>query len=102
MKGLFRLDQDGWSDYNTNYKSGDIFSDNWKQAFDSDGDSYGDNHGPDCCDTWFDTNAPPGDEFPYDYKQYTDYDKDGYGDNSSDYIDGDACKYVWHSHLEIG
>ena len=94
-KGCSDFDQDGWSDYNSNYKSGDIFSDNWKQAFDSDGDSYGDNHGPDCCDTWYDTNAAPGDEFPYDYKQYTDYDKDGYGDNSSDLIDGDACKYVF-------
>ena len=91
--GCSDFDQDGWVDWNSLYPYGDIFSDNWKQAFDSDGDSYGDNHGPDCCDTWYDTNAPPGDEFPFNPKQYTDYDGDGYGDNSSDFIGGDACKF---------
>lgn len=91
--GCSDFDQDGWVDWNSLYPFGDIFSDNWKQAFDTDGDSYGDNHGPDCCDTWYDTNAPPGDEFPFDAKQYTDYDGDGYGDNSSDFIGGDACKF---------
>ena len=91
--GCSDFDQDGWVDWNSLYPFGDIFSSNWKQAFDSDGDSYGDNHGPDCCDTWYDDNAPPGDEFPFDHKQYTDYDGDGYGDNSSDFTGGDACKY---------
>ena len=71
---MLRFDQDGWVDWNSQYPYGDIFSDNWKQAFDTDGDSYGDNHGPDCCDTWYDPNAPPGDQFPFDAKQYTDYD----------------------------
>lgn len=91
--GCSDFDQDGWVDWSSIYPFGDIFSDNWKQAFDTDGDSYGDNHGPDCCDTWYDTNAPQGDEFPFDAKQYTDYDGDGYGDNSSDFIGGDACKF---------
>ena len=62
--GCSDFDQDGWVDWNSQYPYGDIFSDNWKQAFDTDGDSYGDNHGPDCCDTWYDSNAPPGDAFP--------------------------------------
>ena len=91
--GCSDFDQDGWVDWNSLYPYGDIFSDNWKQAFDSDGDSYGDNHGPDCCDTWYDDNAPSGDQFPFDPKQYSDYDGDGYGDNSSDFIGGDACKF---------
>ena len=91
--GCSDFDQDGWSDYTSSYPFGDIFVDNWKQAFDSDGDSYGDNHGPDCCETWYDQNAPPGDEFPYNARQYRDYDGDGYGDNSSDFITGDACKF---------
>ena len=91
--GCSDFDQDGWVDWNSLYPYGDIFSDNWKQAFDSDGDSYGDNHGPDCCDTWYDDNAPPGDQFPNDPRQYADYDGDGYGDNSSDFIGGDACKF---------
>ena len=90
--GCSDFDQDGWSDYSSLYPFGDIFSSNWKQAFDSDEDSYGDNHGPDCCDTWYD-EAPPGDMFPFNPRQYSDYDGDGYGDNSSDEITGDACKY---------
>ena len=85
------FDQDGWVDWSSSYPFGDIFSDNWKQAFDTDGDSYGDNHGPDCCDTWYDTNAPQGDEFPFDAKQYTDYDGDGYGDNSCLLYTSDAA-----------
>ena len=93
--GCSDFDQDGWVDWSSFYPFGDIFSDNWKQAFDSDGDSYGDNHGPDCCDTWYDQNAPPGDEFPYNERQYTDFDGDGYGDNSSDFITGDACKFEY-------
>ena len=91
--GCTDFDQDGWSDYNPEYRSGDIFPDNWKQAFDSDGDSYGDNHGPDCCDTWYVTDARVGDLFPFNPRQYTDYDNDGYGDNSSDFLTGDACRY---------
>lgn len=93
--GCSDFDQDGWVDWSSFYPYGDIFSDNWKQAFDSDGDSYGDNHGPDCCDTWYDQNAPQGDEFPYNVRQYTDFDGDGYGDNSSDFITGDACKFEY-------
>jgi len=93
--GCSDFDQDGWVDWSSFYPYGDIFSDNWKQAFDSDGDSYGDNHGPDCCDTWYDQNAPPGDEFPYNVRQYTDFDGDGYGDNSSDSLTGDACKFEY-------
>ena len=92
--GCTDFDQDGWSDYNSAYRFGDVFIDNWKQAFDSDGDGYGDNHGPDCCNTWYVQNEPAGDEFPYDWKQHSDYDKDGYGDNSSD-IGGDGCKYQY-------
>ena len=91
--GCTDFDQDGWSDYNSLYRFGDVFPDNWKQAFDSDGDSYGDNHGPDCCDTWYDTDARAGDLFPFNPRQYTDYDNDGYGDNSSDVLTGDACKF---------
>ena len=91
--GCTDFDQDGWSDYNSQYRFGDVFPDNWKQAFDSDGDSYGDNHGPDCCDTWYDTDARTGDLFPFNPRQYTDYDNDGYGDNSSDVLTGDACKF---------
>ena len=93
--GCSDFDQDGWVDWTSFYPFGDIFIDNWKQAFDSDGDSYGDNHGPDCCETWYDQNAPPGDEFPFNERQYTDFDGDGYGDNSSDFITGDACKFEY-------
>ena len=91
--GCGDFDQDGWSDNKISYQSGDIFTDNWKQVFDSDGDGYGDNHGPDCCTTWYDTNAQPGDAFPYDWKQYLDWDGDGFGDNTSDLIGGDRCRF---------
>ena len=91
--GCGDFDQDGWSDNKISYQNGDIFTDNWKQVFDSDGDGYGDNHGPDCCDTWYDTSAQPGDAFPYDYKQYLDWDGDGFGDNTSDLIGGDRCRF---------
>ena len=91
--GCGDFDQDGWSDNKISYQSGDIFTDNWKQVFDSDGDGYGDNHGPDCCDTWYDANAQLGDAFPYDYKQYLDWDGDGFGDNTSDLIGGDRCRF---------
>ena len=95
LNGCSDFDQDGWSDYNSVYRTGDVFPDNWKQAFDSDGDSYGDNHGPDCCDTWYDSDARAGDLFPFNPRQYTDYDNDGYGDNSSDFLTGDACKFEY-------
>ena len=91
--GCGDFDQDGWSDNKISYQNGDIFTDNWKQAFDTDGDGYGDNHGPDCCDTWYDDNAQSGDAFPYDYKQYLDWDGDGFGDNTSDLIGGDRCRF---------
>ena len=93
--GCGDFDQDGWSDNKITYQNGDIFTDNWKQVFDSDGDGYGDNHGPDCCDTWYDSNAQIGDAFPYDYKQYLDWDGDGFGDNTSDLIGGDRCRFEY-------
>ena len=91
--GCGDFDQDGWSDNKISYQNGDIFTDNWKQVFDSDGDGYGDNHGPDCCTTWYDTNAQPGDAFPYDWKQFLDWDGDGFGDNTSDLVGGDRCRF---------
>ncbi len=91
--GCGDFDQDGWSDNKISYQGGDIFTDNWKQVFDSDGDGYGDNYGPDCCSTWYDTNAQPGDAFPYDWKQYLDWDGDGFGDNTSDLEGGDRCRF---------
>ena len=91
--GCGDFDQDGWSDNKISYQGGDLFSNNWKQVFDSDGDGYGDNHGPDCCTTWYDTNAQPGDAFPYDRKQYFDLDGDGFGDNTSDLEGGDHCRF---------
>ena len=39
-------DQDGWVD---DAILGDRFPENWKQALDTDRDTFGDNHGPDCC-----------------------------------------------------
>ncbi|MBL6890601.1 MAG: FG-GAP repeat protein [Candidatus Poseidoniaceae archaeon] len=97
--GCGDFDQDGWSDNKISYQNGDIFTDNWKQVFDSDGDGYGDNHGPDCCTTWYDLNAQPGDAFPYDYKQYLDWDGDGFGDNTSDLIGGDRCRFEYGTSM---
>nr|ANV79364.1 hypothetical protein [uncultured Candidatus Thalassoarchaea sp.] len=97
--GCGDFDQDGWSDNKISYQGGDIFTNNWKQVFDSDGDGYGDNHGPDCCTTWYDVNAQPGDAFPYDYKQYLDWDGDGFGDNTSDLIGGDRCRFEFGTSM---
>jgi len=91
--GCGDFDQDGWSDNKISYQNGDIFTDNWKQVFDSDGDGYGDNHGPDCCTTWYDTTAQAGDSFPNNPKQFLDWDGDGYGDNTSDLLGGDRCRF---------
>ena len=39
-------DQDGWVDDAHSWRQ---IPKNWKQAIDSDRDTFGDNHGPDCC-----------------------------------------------------
>ncbi|MGB0236520.1 MAG: hypothetical protein ACPF93_05450, partial [Poseidonia sp.] len=91
--GCEDLDQDGWSDNDASYFDGDVFKSNWKQALDTDGDGFGDNHGVDCCAVPIDPNAGPGDLFPYLASQYTDYDGDGYGDNDTDTIYGDYCPW---------
>ena len=99
--GCADLDQDGWSDNDATWIGGDRFGTNWKQALDSDLDGYGDNHGPDCCNTEFDNKMP--DLFPYNNKQWEDNDGDGYGDNSSDFETGDQCPweegYSWRDRL---
>ena len=60
--GCEDLDQDGWSDNDASYFDGDVFKGNSKQALDTDGDGFGDNHGVDCCSVpVFDPNAGPGD-----------------------------------------
>ena len=91
--GCDDLDQDGWIDDGV---YGDRYPTNWKQALDSDRDSFGDNHGPDCCDVTvlgeLETNTP--DVFPYNRKQWEDVDNDGYGDNESDLEFGDKCWWV--------
>mgnify|MGYP001161365262 FL=1 len=86
-------DQDGWSDNLLGYIGGDEFYSNWKQAIDTDGDGFGDNHGVDCCATALDPNANNGDLFPYLASQYSDYDGDGYGDNDTDTVHGDYCPW---------
>lgn len=92
--GCEDLDQDGWSDNDAQYFDGDVFKANWKQALDTDGDGFGDNHGVDCCAIpVFDPNAGPGDLFPYLASQYADYDGDGYGDNDTDIVHGDYCPW---------
>ncbi len=91
--GCDDADQDGWSDNGQGYIDGDRYPDNWKISLDSDGDTYGDNHGPDCCDSEFD--PAEGDEFPYISSQYKDRDGDGYGDNDSDSVYGDFCPFDW-------
>ena len=91
--GCEDADQDGWSDNGQSYMDGDRFPDNWKISLDSDGDTYGDNHGPDCCDTVWDTAI--GDLFPYIASQYKDRDGDGFGDNDSDSVHGDFCPFDW-------
>ena len=92
--GCDDVDQDGWSDNDASYFDGDVFKSNWKQALDTDGDGFGDNHGVDCCAVpVFDPNAGPGDLFPYIASQYTDFDGDGYGDNDTDTVYGDYCPW---------
>ena len=86
-------DQDGWSDNLLGYVDGDQYYSNWKQALDTDGDGFGDNHGVDCCATAIDPNANSGDLFPYLASQYSDYDGDGYGDNDTDTVHGDYCPW---------
>ncbi|MBT4066875.1 MAG: hypothetical protein HOE76_06625 [Euryarchaeota archaeon] len=91
--GCDDLDQDGWTDDGV---LGDRYPTNWKQALDTDRDSFGDNHGPDCCDVTvlgeLETNTP--DVFPYNRKQWEDNDNDGYGDNESDHEFGDKCWWI--------
>ncbi len=92
--GCQDYDQDGWSDNVGSYVNGDRFYSNWKQALDTDGDGFGDNHGTDCCSVpIYDPNAGPGDLFPYLESQYADYDGDGYGDNDTDLVYGDYCPW---------
>jgi hypothetical protein len=91
--GCFDLDQDGWADNGVFYSEGDKYPTNWKQSLDFDGDGFGDNHGPDCCDTLDDNLAPP-DLFPYNRHQWVDVDGDGYGDNYSHFESGDQCIWV--------
>ena len=93
--GCEDLDQDGWSDNSATYYDGDVYKGNWKQALDTDGDGFGDNHGVDCCATELDPNAGPGDLFPYLASQYADYDGDGFGDNDTDTLYGDFCPWDW-------
>ena len=88
-------DQDGWSDNLLGYVDGDQYYSNWKQALDTDGDGFGDNHGVDCCATQLDPNANSGDLFPYFASQHKDSDGDGYGDNDTDIVNGDYCPYVY-------
>ena len=85
-------DQDGWVD---DAILGDRYPENWKQALDTDRDTFGDNHGPDCCNVTLEsTPSGPGDLFPYNPLQQADRDGDGYGDNPNDPIDGDWCWFV--------
>jgi len=87
-------DRDGWSNNDENWFGGDQFLFNWKQTRDSDGDSRGDNSGPDCCmiywpDTnWSENHAP--DIFPHNKHQWADQDGDGFGDNIT-HSSGDDC-----------
>ena len=87
-------DQDGWAENTASFVGGDKFPENWKQALDTDSDTFGDNHGPDCCYVELEGMQRPGDYFPYNPLQYQDTDGDGYGDNPDDPIDGDWCWFV--------
>ncbi|MDP6869615.1 MAG: FG-GAP-like repeat-containing protein [Candidatus Poseidoniaceae archaeon] len=103
--GCNDYDQDGWSDNDGTYVGGDRYPTNWKQALDTDRDTYGDNHGPDCCDVviFGNTDSSEPDLFPYNRAQWKDDDNDGYGDNSSDQEFGDKCPWVqgfsWRDRL---
>ena len=90
--GCKDTDQDGWNDLSGEVITGDKWPTNWKQAIDSDGDGYGDNHGPDCCDTSR-SNAIP-DWLPFNDEQWEDRDMDGFGDNQ-DYPTGDKCIWIY-------
>ena len=101
--GCTDYDQDGWVDDGI---VGDRYPQNWKQALDSDRDSFGDNHGPDCCDVILvdgSLEQSPPDAFPYNHMQWEDLDGDGYGDNDSDIEFGDKCYWVegysWRDRL---
>jgi len=97
--GCTDSDQDGWSDNTFTHFFGDKFIDNWKQAIDSDGDGVGDNHGPDCCNTYYPwgeiLSSKDPDVFPYLWTQWKDTDGDGFGDNDSDVVNGDYCPWDW-------
>lgn len=103
--GCDDYDQDGWSDNDQSFVQGDRFPTNWKQALDTDRDTFGDNHGPDCCDVVVlgevETSTP--DLFPYNRMQWEDDDEDGYGDNDSDVEFGDKCFWIqgfsWRDRL---
>lgn len=87
-------DRDGWSNNDETWITGDQFTFNWKQTKDTDGDSRGDNSGPDCCDSyWPDTDyteSHPPDLFPTNKHQWADQDGDGFGDNYT-HSSGDNC-----------
>lgn len=101
-KGCDDYDQDGWTDDGI---LGDRYPTNWKQALDTDRDSYGDNHGPDCCNVTVlgVTEVSVPDLFPYNRMQWEDNDNDGYGDNESDTESGDKCWWIqgfsWRDRL---
>ena len=101
-QGCDDYDQDGWTDDGI---LGDRYPTNWKQALDTDRDSYGDNHGPDCCNVTVlgVTEVSVPDLFPYNRMQWEDNDNDGYGDNESDTESGDKCWWIqgfsWRDRL---
>ena len=103
--GCDDYDQDGWADNSPTFNNGDRYPTNWKQALDSDRDSYGDNHGPDCCNVTVlgETEVNVPDLFPYNRMQWKDDDNDGYGDNESDVEFGDKCWWIqgfsWRDRL---
>ncbi|MDP7000796.1 MAG: hypothetical protein QGH90_02735, partial [Candidatus Poseidoniaceae archaeon] len=91
-------DSDGWSNNGNNWVKGDAYMSNWKQTKESDGDTRGDNHGPDCCDTFHPstgyTHQSEPDPFPFNFHQWYDTDGDGFGDNFS-HESGDQCVYIY-------
>ena len=91
-------DRDGWSNNDEDWFGGDQFMFNWKQTRDSDGDTRGDNSGPDCCMIfWPDTNHSENhspDIFPHNKHQWADQDGDGFGDNYT-HPSGDDCGTVY-------
>jgi len=85
--GCYDYDKDGWSTNDGAWRNGDLFPNTWKQSLDTDGDGYGDNHGPDCC------GSDAGDLFPYNRHQWADTDGDGFGDNRTHFESGDQCPF---------